>query len=106
MLACVTDACATGELNDAFHINLLRERHEERRALSSGRKYRKRGLPKPRERAPDLVVKEEDRDLPVYIPSTRFESETRKHNHRSAPAKAGLAPRETPVKAPSSNKAF
>ena len=106
MLACVTDACATGELIDAFHINLLRERQEERRALSPGRKYRKRGLPRPRERAPDPVVKEEDRDLPVYIPSSGSESETRERNHRSASAKAGLALRETPVKAPSSKRAF
>ncbi|XP_042577330.1 uncharacterized protein LOC109057154 [Cyprinus carpio] len=79
-----------GELIDALHINLLRESQAEHRALSP-EKYRSVGFRNSKNGRRIWWLRKKIGTHPsTFLPS----------------AKAGLAPRETPVKAPSSKRAF
>ncbi len=94
------------KLIDIFPVPLLGKGQAERRALFPGGRTARRASDL-RERALDLIGKEEDRGSPVFIPNIRSICDSYEHSHyRSASAEAGQVLRGTLVKTSSSKRVF
>ncbi len=94
------------KLIDIFPVPLLGKGQAERRALFPGGRTARRASDL-RERALDLIGKEEDRGSPVFIPYIRSICDSYEHRHyRSASAEAGQVLRGTLVKTSSSKRVF